>query len=163
MPAIQFDNVSKRFVLHSLKPRSFQDLITGVFHKRPVALPEEELWALRNVSFQVPVGQTIGLIGPNGAGKSTALKLIGHIYEPTSGRVTVNGRLNALIELTAGFHPELTGRENVFLSGALMGLSRRDILKYFDPIVAFSALRVRRKAQTRALSFRWDRTSERRP
>ena len=140
MTPIRFDNVSKRFVLHSLRPRSFQDLLTGRGQRQNGVLPEQELWALRDVSFQVPAGQTIGLVGPNGAGKSTALKLIARVYEPTRGKILVNGRLNALIELTAGFHPELTGRENIYLSGAVMGLSRREIQRQFDDIVAFSEL-----------------------
>lgn len=140
MSSIIFDHVSKRFVLSHTKTRAFQDLLISKLTRRDGNTRVEDLWALRDVSFEVPVGQTIGLVGPNGAGKSTALKLIGRIYEPTEGKITVNGRLNALIELTSGFHPELTGRENIYLSGALMGLSRRDIQKQFDEIVGFSEL-----------------------
>lgn len=140
MTAILFDNVSKRFVLHHEKTRSIQDLMVKTLQRRNGNGSREEFWALRDVSFQVPEGQMIGIIGPNGAGKSTALKLIARILEPTRGKITINGRLNALIELSAGFHEELTGRENIYLSAALLGYSRRDIQKHFDEIIAFSEL-----------------------
>jgi ABC-type polysaccharide/polyol phosphate transport system ATPase subunit len=140
MSAIRFDNVSKRFVLHHEKARSFQDLMVSRLRRRNGNSTREEFWALREVSFEVPKGQMVGIIGPNGAGKSTMLKLIARIFEPTKGKIAVDGRLNALIELGAGFHQELTGRENIYLSAALLGLSRRDIQKQFDEIVAFSEL-----------------------
>jgi ABC-type polysaccharide/polyol phosphate transport system ATPase subunit len=139
MPAIRFDKVSKRFILHHEKARSFQDLVVKSL-RRNGNDSREEFWALRDVSFEVPPGQMVGLIGPNGAGKSTALKLMAGILDPTSGKIAVNGRLNALIELSAGFHEELTGRENIYLSAALLGLGRREIQKHFDEIVAFSEL-----------------------
>ncbi len=142
MAAITFENVSKRFYLHHEKRRTFQDMFLRRLTRRNGNgfSSEEEFWALREVSFEVPEGQMVGIIGPNGAGKSTALKLIARIYEPTSGKVSVNGRLNALIELSAGFHPELTGRENIFLSAALLGMSRRDVQARFEEIVDFSEL-----------------------
>jgi ABC-type polysaccharide/polyol phosphate transport system ATPase subunit len=139
-PVIQFDNVSKRFVLHHDKARSVQDLLVKKLGRRNGDLTNEEFWALHEVSFQVLPGETVGLIGPNGAGKSTALKLIARIFRPTKGKISVDGRLNALIEVGVGFHPELTGRENIYLTGALLGLSRRDIQMHFDEIVAFSEL-----------------------
>jgi ABC-type polysaccharide/polyol phosphate transport system ATPase subunit len=140
MSAITFDKVSKRFVLHHNKARAFQDLLISTLTRRNGNSSIEEFWALRDVSFDVPEGQMVGVIGPNGAGKSTMLKLIARIIEPSQGKILVNGRLNALIEMTAGFHPELTGRENIYLGAALLGLSRRDIQKQFDEIVAFSEL-----------------------
>lgn len=144
MSVIAFENVSKRFLLHHERTRSVQDLFVRKFARRkPPDTGEsslEEFWALREVSFAVAQGEMLGVIGPNGAGKSTVLKLLARIIEPTGGKVHVNGRLNALIELGAGFHEELTGRENIFLSGALLGLARREIQNHFDEIVAFSEL-----------------------
>jgi lipopolysaccharide transport system ATP-binding protein len=101
---------------------------------------QQEFWVLRNVSFEVRPGQVLGIIGPNGAGKSTSLKLLTQILKPTRGTTTVRGRVGALIELAAGFHPDLTGRENVFLQGAIMGMKRHDILRRFDEIVAFAGI-----------------------
>ena len=99
-----------------------------------------EFWALRDLSFTVRPGEALGLIGPNGAGKSTILKMLTRILRPTHGRCAVHGRLGALIEVTAGFHPDLTGRENVFLQGAIMGMPRGDIIRRFDEIVEFSGV-----------------------
>jgi lipopolysaccharide transport system ATP-binding protein len=98
----------------------------------------EEFWALRNVNFEVKEGEVLGIIGSNGAGKSTLLKVLSRITEPTSGRVTLRGRVASLLEVGTGFHPELSGRENVYLNGAILGMSRVDIRKKFDEIVAFS-------------------------
>lgn len=98
------------------------------------------LWALDGVSFEVGVGETLGLIGPNGAGKTTILKLLSRITQPTSGHIAVNGRVAALIQLGAGFHPDLTGRENIYLNGAILGLKRHEIDEQFESIVEFSEL-----------------------
>ncbi len=135
--AVRLDNVSKRFTLRPDKARSFQELVTGLWRRRR---PAEEFWALKDISFDVEQGGAVGLIGPNGAGKSTILKLITGIIEPTSGRIEVNGRVAALLELGAGFHPDLTGRENTFLNGSILGLGRRQIKKRFDSIVEFSGI-----------------------
>jgi ABC-type polysaccharide/polyol phosphate transport system ATPase subunit len=102
--------------------------------------PDKKFAAVRNVSFKVPQGTTFGLVGPNGSGKSTMLKLVAGITKPTEGRVSVAGRVSALIELGAGFHPEISGRENVFINGIMLGLSKREITKRFDAIVEFAEL-----------------------
>jgi len=135
--AIQFENVSKRFILHHARPRSFQELVIGALWR---SRSREELWALNDVSFEVQRGETLGIIGPNGSGKSTILKLITRILEPTSGRITVDGKVSALIELGAGFHPDLTGRENVYLNGSILGLSQGQMDARFKEIVTFAEL-----------------------
>src|SRR5262249_31589640 len=100
--------------------------------------PQQEFWALRNIDFDIHEGERIGLIGRNGAGKSTLLKILGRITQPTRVKIRIRGRLASLLEVGSGFHPELTGRENVWLSGAIYGLSRKQILRKFDDIVAFA-------------------------
>lgn len=141
MYSIRFENVSKSFVLHHERSHSFQDLMVRRLARHKNGNDAAEVfWALREVSFEVPPGEMVGVIGPNGAGKSTVLKLLARIIEPTTGKVHVKGRLNALIELSAGFHDELTGRENIFLSAALLGLGRGEIRRHLDDIIAFSEL-----------------------
>ena len=102
--------------------------------------PDEELWALRGVSLEIGRGEAVGLIGPNGAGKSTLLKLLSRITLPTEGRITLRGRVATLLEVGTGFHPQLTGRENIFVNGAILGMRRREIEASFDEIVAFSGV-----------------------
>jgi len=129
-------NVSKRFVIrrdNSLKERIVTLGRAGRRHS-------EDFWALKDVSLDIPAGTTIGLLGPNGSGKSTLLKVIGGILEPTSGDVSRRGRLAALIELGAGFHPDLTGRENVFLNAAILGISQEEAEAKFDDILLFSGI-----------------------
>jgi ABC-type polysaccharide/polyol phosphate transport system ATPase subunit len=139
MGAIVLDHVSKKFTLHHDRPRSFQEVfLTSV--KRENHANSEEFWAMRDVSLIIHRGDTVGLIGPNGAGKSTVLKLISRIIDPTSGTVAVDGRVGALLELGAGFHPDLTGRENIYLNGSILGLSRRQIRQKLDEIVEFAEL-----------------------
>jgi len=102
--------------------------------------PMEDFWALRGVTFDAAPGDVLGIIGPNGAGKSTLLKLLSSITAPTEGEIRIRGRLAALIEVGSGFHPELTGRENVFLSGTILGLRRRDIAARLESIVEFAGI-----------------------
>jgi lipopolysaccharide transport system ATP-binding protein len=138
--AIRFDGVSKKFVLHRERPRSFQEMVLNLVRRGGGNGRHEEFWALRDVSFVVEQGEAVGIIGPNGAGKSTVLKLVSRIISPTSGRVEINGKVGALLELGAGFHPDLTGRENVFLNGSILGLSRSYIQCKLDEIIAFAEL-----------------------
>ena len=124
---------------------SLRDLIPNLarrWFRRPgaAALATREFWAVRDVSFQVERGEAFGVIGNNGAGKSTILKLVSGIMQPTEGSLAIHGRLSALIEVSAGFHPDLTGRENVFLNGTILGMTRQAISRRFDEIVAFSGL-----------------------
>lgn len=145
---IKFSNVSKRFTLHHERPRSFQDMVVSLFglrspSRRGVAMPRpatEDFWALREVNFGIYAGEAVGIIGENGSGKSTTLKLISRILEPTSGSVSVRGKVSALLELGTGFHPELTGRENIYLNGSLLGLSRKEMTNRYDSIVEFAEL-----------------------
>src|SRR5215204_3082013 len=102
--------------------------------------PDETFTAVNDVSFTVPAGRTLGVIGRNGSGKSTMLKLVAGITKPTRGTVVVNGRILALIELGAGFHPEISGRENVFINGIMLGLSKREVASRFDEIVEFAEM-----------------------
>lgn len=118
--------------------RKTRDMI----HGRPIIQGDEveEFWALRDVAFEVNEGETLGIIGRNGAGKSTLLKILSRITEPSRGRVAINGRVASLLEVGTGFHPELSGRENIFLNGAILGMTRDDIKRRFDEIVAFAEI-----------------------
>jgi homopolymeric O-antigen transport system ATP-binding protein len=143
--AITVEGLSKRYRIGELQAsygtlresiaRSAKRLGGGFHHHR-----HEEIWAVRDVSFEVPEGQVLGVIGKNGAGKSTLLKLLTRITTPTTGRAEIRGRVGSLLEVGTGFHPELTGRENVFLNGSVLGMKRRDILRKFPEIVEFSGV-----------------------
>jgi lipopolysaccharide transport system ATP-binding protein len=141
---VVFDGVWKKF-RRGERHDSLRDLVpalvsrfTGRRTEKP--LKNEEFWAVRDVSFEVGPGEALGIIGPNGAGKSTVLKLLTKILRPSRGTATVDGRVGALIEVAAGFHPDLTGRENVYLQGAIMGMSRAEIGRKFDAIVDFAGV-----------------------
>jgi lipopolysaccharide transport system ATP-binding protein len=143
-PVIQFSNVSKRYNLGLTRtslPTVISQRLKRAIKRSPDGSAEGRYhWALNDVSFELREGESLALVGPNGAGKSTILKLLAKITTPTSGSVEVNGQLSALIELGAGFHPDLTGRENIFLNGTILGLSYKEISKRFDEIVEFSEL-----------------------
>ncbi len=126
------DNVSLKFDFK--RARSLRDRLT----RNPD--PKKSFWALKNVNFELYEGESIALLGPNGSGKSTLLKVIGGIHRPTHGVVRHKGQISALLELGAGFHPELTGRENIFLNGAILGLAKKNIEKELDSIIQFSEL-----------------------
>jgi len=133
--AIAAEGLSKRFLLHHERRTGLKErFIRG---KAPKA---QEFWALKDASFTIPKGTTFGLIGQNGSGKSTTLKVLAGIYRPTAGKVEVNGRVSALLEVGAGFHGELTGRENIRLNGAILGLSGRQVSAAMDTIIDFAAI-----------------------
>jgi len=142
-PVISVDSVSKRYLLgeqHS-SVRDVVDDLGGILRRRRGRrTPPNELWALRDVSLEVDEGEAVGIIGRNGAGKSTLLKVLTRITEPTAGASRTRGRMGALLEVGTGFHTELTGRENVFLNGAIIGMSRREVRRRFDEIVEFAAV-----------------------
>jgi len=142
---VEFEAVWKKFrtgELHNRLRDFIPALVSRAFRGRPAddVLAGGEFWAVRDVSFTLGPGDALGIIGPNGAGKSTVLKLLTRILRPTHGRCHTQGRVGVLIEVAAGFHPDLTGRENIFLQGAIMGMPRREILRKFDQIVEFSGV-----------------------
>ena len=136
---IRFDRVSKKFMLYHQRTRSLQELMVNIL-KGKKKEDQEIFWSLRDVSFEVGPGETVGIIGSNGAGKSTVLKLIARIIRPTSGQIEINGRVSALLELGSGFHPDMTGRENIYLNGSILGLSQAEIRRKLDEIIAFAEL-----------------------
>ncbi len=148
--AIRVEDVSKRFHLgqdagYSRLSESLQSAMTGWLPGRKNDQQEKEsdlheFWALKDISFEVNQGEVLGIIGRNGAGKSTLLKILSRITRPTSGRIGTRGRVGSLLEVGTGFHPELTGRENVFLNGSILGMKRADIARKFDEIVAFAEM-----------------------
>ncbi len=142
MHAIKVENVSKAFRLKKRYRQSttLKSALINTLRRQRVSEEERQFWALRGVSFDVPKGTTLGMIGSNGSGKSTLLKLLAGIHRPTSGHVSTNGRISALIELGAGFHPEFTGRENIYVNGIILGLSRKQIQERIDDIIHFSEL-----------------------
>jgi ABC-type polysaccharide/polyol phosphate transport system ATPase subunit len=136
MAAIVVDDVSKSFRLQKDRAHSLKELIT----RRDRQSGADQFWALRNVSFEIPEGSMFALVGHNGSGKSTLLRCIAGIYRPTSGEVRVSGRISTLLELGAGFHPDLTGRENVYMNATILGMSHRQIDRVFDEIVEFAGI-----------------------
>lgn len=138
--AISLEGISKRYYLRSQRP---QDLKTTVLHLPSFLWRDSNrkaFWALDDVSFDVMRGESMGIVGPNGSGKSTLLKIMADLARPTRGKVAVNGRISALLELGAGFHPQITGRENAILNAVLLGLTRREAEEVLPHIIAFSEL-----------------------
>src|SRR5487761_1547638 len=150
VPAISVRNLGKRYRLaHAGQRVGYRTLRESL--SRAAAAPwrrlrgereetSEDFWALQEVSFDVPRGETVGVIGRNGAGKSTLLKILSRVTKPSTGEVALSGRVGSLLEVGTGFHPELTGRENIFLNGTLLGMRRREIIRRFDEIVDFSGV-----------------------
>ena len=144
--AIEVRGIGKRYRLGAAGDRqysykSLRDILAGIpdrLLRRKAAKAPPEFWALKDISFDVPEGEVVGLIGRNGAGKSTLLKVLSRVTDPTEGRILLHGRIGSLLEVGTGFHPELTGRENIFLNGAILGMRRAEIARQFDEIVAFA-------------------------
>jgi len=140
---VQVENLSKQFILNSA--RASKSMIRSYFNNlcglnKPDSASKDSFWALKNINFDMNQGEVLGIIGKNGAGKSTLLKVLSRITSPTEGRATLNGRVGSLLEVGTGFHPELTGRENVFFNGTILGLSKKEIKSQFDKIVEFSGV-----------------------
>ncbi|HUS09729.1 MAG TPA: polysaccharide ABC transporter ATP-binding protein [Pyrinomonadaceae bacterium] len=145
-PAIKIEHISKRYRIGGLHPgyMTFREMLGGVltapFRKLKNGNGHQTIWALTDVNLQIGQGELVGIIGHNGAGKSTLLKILSRVTKPTTGEVKLFGRIGSLLEVGTGFHPDLTGRENIFLSGAILGMRRTEIERKFDEIVAFSEL-----------------------
>ena len=145
-PIIEVSDVSKKYRLGQIGMTSLRDDLQRISRKirgikdSDAEIAERDFWALRDINFEVQPGEAIGIIGRNGAGKSTLLKVLSRITEPTTGEIVLRGRLASLLEVGTGFHPELSGRDNVFLNGAILGMRKAEIARKFDEIVAFSEI-----------------------
>src|SRR5437879_8078843 len=145
-PIIKVQDLSKQYQIGTVQPpyQSFRESLTNAvripFRRREGSNhPRTEMiWALKDVSFEIQPGSVVGIIGRNGAGKSTLLKILSRVTEPATGRIELYGRIGSLLEVGTGFHPELTGRENIYLNGAILGMKRSEIARKFDEIVAFA-------------------------
>src|SRR4051812_1002995 len=139
-PIVTVENLGKQYRLgtQSAAYSTIRESLTNRILGRNGGGENATIWALRDVSFEITPGEVLGIIGRNGAGKSTLLKILSRVTEPTKGRVELHGRVGSLLEIGTGFHPELTGRENIFLNGAILGMMQKEILRKFDDIVGFS-------------------------
>jgi lipopolysaccharide transport system ATP-binding protein len=137
-PIIEVHGIAKRYQLGQIGMTSFREEMQRLFSRRPAVVDRRAFWALRDVTFNIEPGSIVGIIGHNGAGKSTLLKILSRITEPTLGEVHLRGRVASLLEVGTGFHPELSGRENIYLNGTILGMQRQEISRKFDEIVAFA-------------------------
>jgi ABC-type polysaccharide/polyol phosphate transport system, ATPase component len=155
-PIISVSNVSKQYRLGEVGTGSFQQDLNRWWHKlrgkedpylqvgdtndRSTRGHSDYIWALQHINFEVQQGEVLGIIGRNGAGKSTLLKILSRVTEPTTGRIAMRGRVASLLEVGTGFHPDLTGRENIYLNGAILGMTKKEITRKFDEIVDFAGV-----------------------
>lgn len=149
MTVIEAENISKKYIIDhkkgNAKANTLSEIVTDTFKnlltkKEEDEVSHEDFWALKDVSFKIEQGDRVGIIGSNGAGKSTMLKVLSRITEPTQGKITIKGRVASLLEVGTGFHPELSGRENIFLNGSILGMKREEIKRHFDAIVDFAGV-----------------------
>ena len=138
--AITIENLSKKFAIGAPPPPTLREAIIRKIKLRGRFAPKREFWALKDISLNINKGQSVGIIGNNGAGKSTLLKLLSRITRPTTGRIVIEGRVSSLLEVGTGFHPELTGKENIYLNGAILGMSRKEISSKLEDIIEFSGV-----------------------
>lgn len=144
MPIINLENIGLKYRLYHERPLTLKESLFNIFHRRCISNKYmhsyEDLWALDGINLRVTKGETLGLIGKNGSGKTTLLKVIARILSPTCGRIDVIGKVSPMLSIGVGFHPELTGRENIYLSGSILGLSKKEMDRRLGEIISFSEL-----------------------